>query len=121
MDDDVDIELVALQSMIDGGSMAHIALALALIDRGVIDKDRLLSIIGSLRTILEATYHERLGESDDATVVLDLVDDFLSSSVLTAGRVVEDLRRQESEAYRALQRILARRKRDRGDPAPDSA
>lgn len=116
MDFETDMELLALQGMFEGGTMANAAIVLALLDAGVIDKGRLLDIIESLHGILAADYVGRLGDFEDAQLALENLRGWLSGPEWRPGQVVEDLRKLETAEFLRSQMMLANSKRRRRPP-----
>lgn len=121
MDDDVDRELLALQASLHGNAFATAAIALALIDKGLVDKNRLLDIIESLRTLLALDYEDRLAEAADTEWALDEVSQLLELQEWRAGRVVEDLRTRESEGFLVSRSRRASGRRGRPDDPTDTS
>ncbi|MBL4733074.1 MAG: hypothetical protein JKY82_10860 [Rhizobiaceae bacterium] len=110
--EELDIEIVAAQTLAHGGFMAPVAIALALLDSGAISKKRLLLIIESLSVLVKADYEGRFGEAKDAVYGLEFLGEEISGSKWTKGGVVELLHIQEQQAYDLLQRRLKLREQD---------
>lgn len=120
MDEETDREILALQGMFEGGQMVPVALVLALLDAGVIDKGRLLDIIESLHGILAADFVGRLGGVDDAETALDLLRRWLDGSDWKAGQVLEQLQSQERAEFLRSQMKLKNAKRRRQPPQDET-
>ncbi|WP_075656071.1 hypothetical protein [Pseudochrobactrum sp. B5] len=107
MDPEVDSELVALQSMFEGTNMTLLALSLALLDAGVINKERLIEIIDSLHGILAAEFVGKFGDLSDAEIALNSLRGWLDGSEWKQGLVVEHLHKLEkSEFFRSQMRLV---------------
>ena len=102
---ELDVEVLAVQTMFEGTNWALGAVALALIDAGAIDRERLIDIIESLRAHLQADAYGNLGDVQDAELALDSLAAWISGSEWREGAVVEDLRQRETAA---LARLLQR-------------
>jgi hypothetical protein len=100
--DDLDTEILGTQTMVMGTHCAIAAVALALIDKGLIDKGRLIDIIESLRSNLQAEIVGDLGDVQDAEVALDSLLAWISGSGLTEGKVLDVLREQEAAEFLRL-------------------
>ena len=116
MEEETDIEILAVQCMFDGGRLAPVAVALALIDAGVLDKGRLLDIIESLHGILAAEYVGHLGDIGDAELGLRSLREWLDGFDWKQGRVLEELRTQESLEFLRSQMRLANSKHRKTPP-----
>ncbi|WP_257317230.1 hypothetical protein [Shinella pollutisoli] len=117
MDEETDELILATQSMLDGQQMAIAAVALALIDKGSIDRARLLGIIESLHGILAADYVGALGDVGDAEIGLSRLREWLDVSDWKEGQVLEELHKLESAEFLRSQLKLANSKRKRPPPA----
>jgi hypothetical protein len=96
-------EVIAVQSMFDGGTMAPLAIALALIDKGLIDANRLIEIIDTLHAILALDYELKLGSIEDAEIGLTRLRDFLDAGQFEPGKVLPMLRMLEASDNAASQ------------------
>jgi hypothetical protein len=117
MDEETEDEIIALQSMFDGGRLTSVAIALALIDAGVIDKGRLLNIIESLHGILAADYVGRFGDISDAELGLASLREWLDGSHWKPGQVLEFLRTHEAAEFLRSQTMQANSKQRRQPPS----
>ncbi|CAK7257509.1 conserved protein of unknown function [Shinella sp. WSC3-e] len=116
MDEETDELILATQSMCDGQNMAIAAIALALIDKGAIDRVRLFDIIESLHGILAADYVGALGDIGDAEVGLSRLRAWLDASDWKEGKVVEELHKLEGAEFLRSQLKLANSKRRKPPP-----
>ncbi|WP_319775519.1 hypothetical protein [Breoghania sp.] len=112
--DGLDTEIVGVQTMVSGTHCAIAAVALALIDKGLIDTGRLIDIIESLRSNLQALMAGDLGDVEDAELALDSLCAWISGSEFQEGKVLEVLQAQEGVA--ALQILLRSRKPGKSEP-----
>lgn len=116
MDEETEEEVIALQSMFDGSRYGLLALALAMLDAGVIDRRRLLAIIESLHGILAADYVGAIGSGDDAEVALNRMREWLDGFDWRAGSVVEELHKIETQEFLRTQMKLANSRHRRRPP-----
>ncbi|MDQ2084554.1 hypothetical protein RA307_30600 [Xanthobacteraceae bacterium Astr-EGSB] len=94
--DDLDNECLAAQTMAVGAIWPSVAVAYALIDKGLIDKRRLLEIIDSLHTVVAGLTAGDLGDVEDRLRGLELMREFLEFDEVQPDRVLEFLRTTET-------------------------
>lgn len=97
--ENLETETLMAQASAEGNAIPIVGIALALIDAGVIEKDRLLSILDSLDSRFRADYEDRISESSDLLSALDFVRQFLSDSKWTSGQVVDELQLAETMSF----------------------
>lgn len=93
--DDMDVEIVAVQKMAEGAAWPSVALALALIDKGVLDKGEMLDIIDSLQSIVRALEVPETATVDEALLGLRRLAEALEGFDPQPGQVQHQLRRDE--------------------------
>lgn len=109
-DDFEELDDLLFQNMraTDGAFWPPLAIALALIDKGVVDKETMLTIIDALRDIALGWAEPGYGE-DDARALQQMYD-FLEAAEVSEGKVLRELRTLGAgEMLRALRRAPSRR------------
>lgn len=105
MFDEMDRECLGAQMMAVGAYWPSIALALAMVDAGLIEKLALLKIIDSLHSVVLAWASDGLGDPRDEALGLERLREFLELKEMRPGQVLPELGLLErAEAWRHLTR-----------------
>lgn len=111
--DDLDTELVAVQDVAFNAYWPDLAVALALIDSDVIDKQRLITIIDHLHDFVSVDAEP--GRAAEAAHSLGAMRDILELPYFSSGQVLEELWKVQkgagAEGALQLADLLSRRRR----------
>jgi len=95
-------EVADLQAMVHGNTTLSVALCLTLIDAGVIDKNRFLDIVESLRSMLASNCKLMGWDAIPADIPVELFLATLTTAEWEKGKVLEKLHAMEKlEAIKA--------------------
>ena len=109
--EDLDLELFCVQRNVYNSHWPSVALAAALIDQGVVDKDGLLAIIEALHDVASA--HAEPGYGEDDLLALDLFRSAVDQLELSRGSVLAQIRKQAASSQLVeILRAMQRRKRE---------
>lgn len=106
---ELDFEIAATFDTAVHTVWASAAVALTLLDEGLIEKAKLLRIMETIIGLVSAEYAEEPDEAEDMLRPLLILRDFLEGLPLRPGTVEEELRLAEVLAIRAAKARRARR------------
>jgi len=110
----MDVEVLAVQQMAAHGFWPSIALACAMIDKGLLEKKSLLEFVDALISYVSAFSYGDLGDVDDRLHPLEHFRGILEHTDLRPGRVLAELQTLESVAALRMLEMSKRERRSRG-------